>query len=503
MKKFAHVLEKAFWFFCFLFFIVIIAVVLQKPQNNLVPSRMLLFTLVWLVLLAICRLVIRFLAARLEQAKVNIPKLSNRGILIYACVYGIFLYVISMLIRNEPITDYQSVYDAAWNLANGWDVTNWEYFARWTNNTSALTVLSFYMSLGLKLGMEDPYAFILGINVLYVVVALLSTYYVSLQMSRKSYEFAWITVVIYSLWTPIWSNTTSFYSDQLSFGLGIIGFALFLYLAQNGKKCRIFGYFLAGAIIGLGASIKVTGAIPLIAYFICNLVLFLQNSHTNDKLSVKMKENMLFAVGFLVVLGGLSLYNGRYPSAEMEHKIQMPIEYWLTIGMNGDGSYATNEAFALELMNAENVDVRKAMCYEKMQEYLPNLVDWGHVSAKISKVFGSGDISATSIMYPYQENLLTEAFSEYGEYYWKYTCLSTSYFFAILIWMACGALMQLVKHREEQITFWVYLSIFGLFVFLMMWEAQNKQLYNNLPWLTLAAAYGMERVLENVRIKSK
>lgn len=440
---------------------------------------------------------------KLEKANINIAKLSTRGIFIYACLYGVFIFVVSMLIRNEPITDYQNVYNAAWNLANGLEVTNWEYFARWTNNTSTLTVLSSYMRLGMGFGMEDPYAFVLIINVLYVVVALISTYYISLQISHKSYEFAWITVVIYFLWTPIWSNTTSFYSDQLSFGLGIIGFALFLYTMENGKKCRVLRYLLAGAIIGFGASIKVTATIPLVAYIICKLVLFLQNSHAINKKTLKMKENMLFVLGFMVVLGGLSLYNGEYPASSMEHKMQMPIDYWLTIGMNGDGSYATNEQFALELMNAENVEVRKAMCREKMQEYLPNIFDAEHLTLKISKVFGSGDISATSIMYPYEENLLTESFSEYGDYYWKYTCLSTSFFFATLIWMACGALMQLVKHRDEPFIFWVYISIFGLFIFLMIWEAQNKQLYNNLPWLTLAAAYGMERLLEYVRVKSK
>lgn len=503
MKRTAHFLEKAFWLFCFLFFIIIIAVVLQKPQNNLVPGRMLLFTMIWLVILAFCRLVIHFLMAKLEKANRNIAKLSNKCIFIYACLYGIFIFVVSLLIRNEPITDYQNVYNAAWNLANGLEVTNWEYFARWTNNTSALTVLSLYMRIGLELGMEDPYVLILAISVVQVVLTMLCTYYVALKLSKKAYGFAWITIVIYSLWTPIWSNTTSFYSDQLSFGLGMIGFAYFLYVTKKGKKCHFISFLVAGAIIGFGASIKVTGAIPLIAYFICKLVLFLQNSRTNYKLLLKMKENIPFLLGFLIVLGGLSVYNGGYPSAELEHKMEMPIEYWIAIGLNGDGSYAHNEAFALELMNAENVDVRKAMCWEEIQNNIGNIWDIDHITLKVSKIFGSGDISATSIMYPYEENLVTEVFSEYGDYYWKYTCLSTSFFFATLIWMACGALMQLVNYKEEPIIFWVYVSIFGLFIFLLMWEAQNKQLYNNLPWLTLAAAYGMERLLENVRVKSK
>ncbi len=503
MRKVANFIEKAFWFFCFIFFIVIISVVLQKPQNNLVPSRMSLFTIVWLVMLVVCRLIIHFLMTKLEKANVNIAKLSNRGIYIYTCLYGVFIFVISMLIRNEPVTDYQSVYDAAWNLANGFDVTNWEYFARWTNNTSAMTILSFYMKLGMGFGLTDPYPFILIINVLCVGVSLISTYYVALKMSGKSYEFTWMTVVIYSLWTPIWSNTTSFYSDQLSFGLGIIGFSLLLYAIENKKKSGILFCLVAGAIIGLGASIKVTTAIPLIAFVIYNLIILLRESCTINKILFKMKDYVLFVIGFVVVLVGISFYNDGYPSANMEYKMQMPIEYWLTIGMNGDGSYAANEEFALELMNADNIEVRKEMCHDKMQEYVPNLFDINHITQKVSRIFGSGDISATSIIYPYKENLLTEAFSEYGDYYWKYTCLSTSFFFAILIWMACGALMQMVNYKVEPIVFWVYVSIFGLFLFLLMWEAQNKQLYNNLPWVTLAATYGIERLIEYVRVKSK
>lgn len=36
-----------------------------------------------------------------------------------------------------------------------------------------------------------------------------------------------------------------------------------------------------------------------------------------------------------------------------------------------------------------------------------------------------------------------------------------------------------------------YLTVFGLFFFMMFWEAQNKQLYNHIPWMTFCVVWAM------------
>ena len=96
-----------------------------------------------------------------------------------------------------------------------------------------------------------------------------------------------------------------------------------------------------------------------------------------------------------------------------------------------------------------------------------------------------------------ENNIIYRFFSYDGDMFWKYACVSTAYLFSIFIYGAIGALYGFIKRKEREETITVaYIAVVGIALFLMLWEAQNKQLYNHSAWLCLSALYGTQVIQE-------
>lgn len=127
-------MKKIFYSVFSVFLMIILVIVIRHPSNNLIPSRMVLFTVIWVGLLYGVRFLLQCAEKWIQKQGWNLNKISKSALIIYAAVFTIALYVISILLRNEPVTDYGSVYQTAWKLASGEAVEDWSYFSMWTNN---------------------------------------------------------------------------------------------------------------------------------------------------------------------------------------------------------------------------------------------------------------------------------------------------------------------------------------------------------------------------------
>lgn len=485
-------MKKLFYCSFFLFLSIILLIILREPQNNLIPVRMILYTLIWVGMVGLVRAFLEFVEKKFRKAGKDVEKLSRTGFIIWMIVYGIGLYLISLSFRATPVTDYQSVYDTALALAGGEPVESWIYFAMWPNNLGTLSILSFGMSLGKMLGFADPYYFILALNVLQAMLVMWAIFYLAGQIRRDSQAFRWTAVTMFVLWTPVWGYTSAFYSDQLSMGGSIIGTALFYFGSKQNPVKKWVCIVLAAVLWSLSAFAKVTALIPLVA-----MVIVLLLSRTQFKL---LKEYLIFGLVLLAVSLCFNTLQRQYPSHQLEEQFNIPSEYWIALGLLENGTYAHNEDFVDACFYKENRNERQEFCRQIISENWQNIFDVKRMKSKISVIFGSGEIAPTSLTYPMEKSVLWEWFYWEGAYFWKYCCLSTGYLFAIILLMVLGSVFQILHREEEDLVMQSFLAIFGLFVFLLFWEAQNKQLYNHIPWMTLAAVYGLERLQEQVAV---
>ena len=490
-------MKKLFYSVFSVFLMIILVIVIRHPSNNLIPSRMVLFTVIWVGLLYGVRFLLQCAEKWIQKQGWNLNKISKNGLIIYAAVFTIALYVVSILLRSEPVTDYRYVYQTAWKLAIGEPVDDWYYFSMWTNNLGNLSLLTVLMKIGLLMGFSDPYYFVLAVNVIQVTSVLLSIFYIVGKVDHATPSLQWFAILLFSMWTPVWACTNSFYSDQFSFWGSVIAVALLLRCRDLSGYKKYILYVLAGILWGMAIVAKATAGISLVAFMI-TLILT-----AKDQKRIYWKSFPLILIVILCI-GGMSVISDTYPSRQGEQQLGYCTEYWVALGLLGNGTYADNPEFIEGCNLSPDRESRKEYCRQVIYDNRKNFYDVDHITDKISVIFGSGEIAPTSHIYPRSENILWQWVFYDGIYFWKYCCLSTGFFDAILVIMLGGCLQGLLKKKEEnELAFLSYLTVFGLFFFMMFWEAQNKQLYNHIPWMTLCAVWGMKSKEKIISIEKR
>ena len=469
--------------------ILITCICLGKPMHNLIPVRMLVYTIIWLGMLCVGRMLLVLLGGWNERT----GRKYFAKILLVVCLalWAFMLYVTGCLARSHLYTDYGNVYEAADALAQGLPVTNWDYFSTCTNNRFPMLFLSRLLWMGYVLGMNDGFYFALGFQVLHVVITAGCLYYLAgRENTENAVADSWTALMLMVLLTPVWGNIAFFYTDQLSFGYSIIGYTMLYFATRVGKRkwFRVLFAAAGGLIWGLAFQIKVTTAIPLIAV---GIMMFLRGLFRG-----KIKIAVIFCISFLIVTLGIGARVAALPCEKNVERDSNPVLYWVALGLNGDGSYAANQDFARQCAQAENVGERKKIVQDKIKSDWKNFFSLEHLTAKVRCNFACGDLGASGYMsHPCHEgNLVYETISWEGKYFWKYACFSTAYIFALYLLMALGAFRGVVRENVETTVMCSYVAFFGLILFLMLWEAQNKQLYNHSGWIILAAGYGLQMI---------
>lgn len=491
MCRTKKILMKLFWLIFAVSMFCIFGIALSKPLHNLVPQRMVLFTLFWIVLFG----VLWYGFLWLEKRCGSLERRMKYILPLFLLCYGIALFGVSCLLRSTPVTDYQNVYEAALQLARGENVANWDYFARWYNNVGCMLVLALLFFLGSWLpAAVDVYYFVLFLNVVQVVCVIACLYYLAGRLvPRHRLAAGLMTLAVCALWIPIWGNSSIFYSDQLSFGAGVFGLTL---LVKGWKKQNWYVYLAAaGAVLAVGVILKVTVATILIALGIAGFLF--------SKLWKHKKKIVVLGAAFVVVFSGYSLYCKTLPYQQEAYQYKIPTEYWLAVGLGENGTYAGSLELAARCEAAENYDARKAVARAYIAENIDKIWNIDHIVGKVRQNFGCGDLgSAGYLLYKDDPNFLWNWFSQEGTYFWKYSCISTSLFFAVLFLLGIGGVLQFMKKGEpgeaDMLLLAVELAFWGLCLFLMLWEAQNKQLYNHSGWMLLGLVCSLNLIGEAV-----
>lgn len=129
-------------------------------------------------------------------------------------------------------------------------------------------MLTALMKTGLLIGFTDPYYFVLAVNVIQVTAVLISIFYITGKIGGASPALQWFAALVFSMWTPVWACTNSFYSDQLSFGGSMIAIAILLRCRDMSGYKKYLLYLLSGFLWGLAIVVKATAGIPLVAFII-------------------------------------------------------------------------------------------------------------------------------------------------------------------------------------------------------------------------------------------
>lgn len=462
----------------------VIALSVTGPQNNLFPWQMAVGTAVGTILL---------LCAFSLWDRLPCVRLKNSSWLYGALLilFGILLYVLSFNGHNyvSSYQDYAEIWEAATDLSEGRALSPHSqfYFQTYANNIKPMLYLTALFRISKALRFQDPYFFILIPSVLQVLGAVWSVGILagSFQQDQNRYRIPILFMFVCTL--PIWANVQAFYTDSMSFMMGVFPLALICLSFKTTSRWKTAALLaLAGVSAGIGLTVKITVLIPFIAAFI---VFCLWGSPRKRWIHIGV-----FILCTVLTWKMTDLWAGHYEIWDMSKETSDPVINWIALGMKESGNYLDNADYATYTHTLPTKAEKTAYALQYISDNRGEFWNVSHLVKKIRCNFASGQFgSATYSFFSYDEhNLIWELFSPWGKHYWRTSQLSFCFIFSIYTIYLLGALKTLGCLFRKRAIFGVKviadLSLLGIILFLMIWEANNRQLYNQIPSILLGAA---------------
>lgn len=422
-----------------------------------------------------------FLFWLLTKAEPFLEKHEKKLFIGFVLIWSVALYTFCYLFHNEPAHDYATICQALENYINGQEV-NWAYFAQFKNNFFLFALLLALTRAAQLIGLPDPFVLWLLVSTALVIWSGICVFrLVKLAGGRTAAGF--FALLLFAGFVPLWGGTYNLYTDCISLCIGV--WACYLLAVSRKKKHSWLFVLAAGAVWGIGFAVKATVAVCLVAVVLIAIL--------TENWKKWLRLTALILAGFLIAqvcVEGIWL---QFPCSAMEDEYGAPFSYWFALGLCGDGSDPGNAEFAVRCLDAPGTEAKHQVAMEHIRDNLQELWNPDHLLQKARYNFASGSFGLPDFN-RYNVNIMYEFFNDYG-IYGGYTIMYTSgYFYAILLFGILGSILSLVQGDSGKVRLAALarMTVLGLVIFLMLFEANNRQLYNHMPWFALMGAFGCD-----------
>ena len=474
----------------------VLGVGIKAPANHLIPWQMAVGTILG-TMLAVAAF---FIADVFSDRK---SKSGRKGRVWYPVVlllYGLLLYLLGCFHRNSPdsFVDYGVIYRTAMEFAEHGEWQNSGYFLIYPNNFKMALYLSVIFRAGKVLGFSDPYYFALGIGVLQVVAAMWAADDLLHALSDHA-RYRWLLTGAFVCLLPVYANSQAFYTDQMSYWQTVCALALLRRALQWYKKRKgmaIAAAVIAGILCALGYTVKATAVIAVIAAAIVWFLWKSSEGGTGDKFF----PLLISVICCVVALVFFEAWAGGYEVYRESKNTGNPLSSWIAIGLTGRGCYGEDPEYSRALNALPTKAEKEQLTEQYIKEHRENFWSMDHLLAKLNCNFADGSLGTKDYTYLalYPGNAVYELFSPWGRHYWRTQQLCFVYLFTIYCVYLLGAVVSVirwfVKRQISAAIMFVQLNLLGNILFLMLWEANNRQLYNQMPVILLGGVLNLALV---------
>lgn len=426
--------------------------------------------------------------------------LSKKHIMIiFICVF-VIQFLIAKAIYFKTGWDVKVIQDAAERLSEGNMIEDFYYFSRYPNNVALTYLLYLCNSLEsfLHIGNNTLTLFItcLSVNVSCLMSTLIikklvnENYVVIISMILS------MTLIVFSPWIVIP------YTDSLGILFPIT--ALYIYIYMTNKTW--LKWLAICTITFVGYLIKPTCVILLIALFMIEACYWIQGK---DRVKKAVLFGCCVVVGFAFSAGmkRIAYHNTGYaPNKDAE----FTLTHFLMMGLNTKTNGIFYEGDVVRSRDEKTVAKRQEMNLNVSAERMKELGITGYLDLLIRKNltnYNDGTFAWSGEGTFYQDvkptnNPIKKVVREYYYDYEDGNVLHKIYYFKtqiawIMVLLGCGLCLIKGKAniRYESV---ILLSIFGLSVFLLLFEARSRYLFLYTPFYVIAFAIGFSKLLNYV-----
>ncbi len=423
------------------------------------------------------------------------------------CIFMLFIYLcIGYYMEYTPSGDNFMLYKASQVLAKQGhfdpDSDFILYFGRFSNQWGFLLLLTIFNKLLFSCGIHNLFYSHVLLQIVLYECGFIAIFSISKRINGVHGVLKTFFFLIFCF--PLYLAASVLYTD--TFSLPFVLFALYTsirIIESNNWKSTLLWSFLCGISTVIGGQIKMTVAIVFIAAVIVWVFTF---PFKKAILSISVTLT-IFIIGSACIH---SYVLNRYLDKEIYKQEHTPIIHWIMMSIpDGDNPYGgvSSKDYALtwQMMDdgASHQEVMQSI-YSRIKDKIytlrfPNRLLLA-LSRKNAAAIGDGSFGMTEMLDdgPVRYNVISKIVLENGPAYSHYVAVTSGIWASVLFYTLLSAWFKRNSFSSKELL--LYISCLGILLFLMIWEARSRYLFNFIP-LFLVAAGGIQTPIRRINFE--
>lgn len=426
-------------------------------------------------------------------------KNSKKYIIISTIIFIILQLIFAYIFAVIPEWDFGAIYyGAIQNITGKIPFHKYNYLYIYQNNIGYGLLLSLIFYPIKLIGLNNYMAYgIVGIilNIICIDVSLLTLLKIIRQYFEKTQQnIFWLLALLY---TPFITYVPIFYTDTLSLPF-IVGGVYFILKIINNEK-NLLNIAISGLLLGIAYTLKPTAIIIIIAFIIFYSIF------TNEHIIKRLTTISIILVAFALPLISLNIYKQIYFDQQKIEEKSFPITHWLMMGLKGNGGYNQEDVdYTSSFIGKENKKqanikiinkrIKELVKEKKIISFYTNkaLYVWGdgtyYAPAKLS-VNPIKDLEIKGYILPTGKNKI-------------FILIAQCQLVLTILFIILGIILRKYLSKQQQkLQLFLNISIFGIFLFELIWEARSRYLVNMIPILLLSCYLGVTATIKFIQSK--
>ncbi|MBP3707023.1 MAG: hypothetical protein J6J36_00195 [Clostridia bacterium] len=501
MKKIRSFFERSYKIVAYFFVIGVLAIInyyhLFTSEKIPIAKTCIVTVIAMICFITINKFVISKIGKKLSIIIITLLTVIFLGLEVASVYY----------FRVEFNWDFKWIMDSAMDMATKNHTDNLYYFKIFPNNIGVVLIVT----LAIKLAAGNYIGAYIA-NIAFVFLAVIFTILCSWKIGGR--KVAINASIISILFAPLYLYTPIVYTDTLSAVFPVMTLFFWILTKESWEKSSCIKddiktdimLFLAVIAATIGFIVKAVAAIVLVA--ICIDMIF-----CNRK---SFKKVMAITITFIVLMVGFNKVTENYFLKEnRKNNLEYPTTHWIMMGLSkpisdggdsiGYGGYCQKDSDYTA--TSGNYQEKKEANIAKIKERLKDFGINGYVEflyKKLRYVWSDGTyyslsligwdtLNKTSGPYRYVLGKDSKNFKEYLELF------NTAIFAVILL----GFIIDVIRKNMNQNIRILGISVVGIAVFLLLWEARSRYIYFMIPIFIILAANGINSISDAINLGQK
>lgn len=424
----------------------------------------------------------------------------NKILLIFSIAMLCVEIILGLIMRYNPAWDVGAVQKGAIEWAQtGTFASYYDYYSKFTNNLGAMTFLFVFLKAASLFGITDGYAVFVVITSIMITASMALVSLVCKRLGEAKHGI--FALLLFAVSPQFWFMGGAVYTDALSMMFPILIFWLYLVSKEKRGRDKLIIYLLMGAAAAVGSLNKITVIIMAIAVII--------DMCFSEKPKEIAKAAVCFAGIMAIAFGSLNLcIYGNHLNKDIVRRESRPYVHWIMMGLRGDGRYnGVDYEFTDSFSDPEEkrAEIKKEIGRRIQERGISGMYELACRKSAID--FGDGTYGIADFLgiSPYHSTKLHDLVLYEGKNHSIYAHYVTGVHIFIMLLMLLAAWSFVFENEDKKRQmFPMYLGIFGVFMFLLMWETHRRYFSNFAPIIFVCAVLGIDEIIKlKGKIKQK